>query len=533
MRSSRVPQALTCGLVALLVAACTGDPEPPVPAPDQDPPPLPTDFEGEAPPGIEGGVLRHLHGDEAHVHAILDDPLGVRISPVGGAFLISSGGEDRHLLHDAATGAALWEGEARFRGFDTDSEGAPVLLMTDADDTPFVLGADGGTVWEPAEEGDLYLDGVAVRRPAEWTAEEPYGDFSVLDADGDELWSYTFEPEPEPGGEGEEGAEEEPADTDGGEDAETAEEDAETEAGEEADGDDPERFGVPVAVWGRTVLLDSGDSVLRAHSLDPEDAGEHLWSVAAADEELDLNGTAPVPVPQVLGVFTTPLPEDEGAEDEDGDEDEENGADGADGADDAADEEAPQTVLLRWARPEAPSVLSAHDAAEGELLWTLPEAGTNPVSRHFDEAGAPGLLYDGETGTLLLPQASGQATMVAVDLVEGEVRWGLEEDHGSISPAFAHAGLIYGDSRSNEDGEHQLVLDAETMDVVGDDLSAYVEAVTDTGHAILVQERQRFVYGPAPEDIEDEDAEDEDAGFEDSGDEDSTGSPEADPAADD
>lgn len=482
------------------------------------PPQIPTEFEGEAPPGIEGEVLRHLHGDDADVHDILDDPLGVRISPVGGAFLISSGGEDRHLLHDAATGAALWEGEARFRGFDTDSEGAPVLLMTDEDDTPFVLGADGETVWEPAEEGDLYLDGAAVRRPAEWTAEEPHGDFSVLDTDGDELWSYTFEPEPEPEPEeeGEEDTEEEPAD----EDAET---DEDAEAEEETDGDDPERFGVPVAVWGEAVLLDSGDSVLRAHSLDPDDAGEHLWSVAATDEELDLTGTAPIPVPQVLGVFTTPAPEeDDEAEAEV--EDEENGADGTD---DTVDEDAPRTVLLRWARPEAPSVLTAHDADDGEPLWTLPEAGTNPVSQHFDEAGAPGLLYDGDTGTLLLPQASGEATMVAVDLVEGEVRWGLEEEDGSISPAFAHAGLVYGDSRSNEDGEHQLVLDAETMDVVGDDLSAYVEAVTDTGHAILVQERQRFVYGPAPEDLEDEN-EDEDPEDEDPGDSESTESPEAD-----
>jgi hypothetical protein len=136
--------------VALLVAGCTGDPEPPVPAPDQDPPPIPTEFEGEAPPGIEGEVLRHLHGDDADVHDILDDPQGVRISPVGGAFLISSGGEDRHLLHDAATGETLWEGAARFRGFDTDSEGAAVLLMTVEADTPFVRGADGAPGWGPA-----------------------------------------------------------------------------------------------------------------------------------------------------------------------------------------------------------------------------------------------------------------------------------------------------------------------------------------------------------------------------------------------
>ncbi|WP_431868445.1 hypothetical protein [Nocardiopsis eucommiae] len=486
MRSSRVLQALTCGLAALLVAGCTGDPEPPAPAPEEEPPPIPTEFEGELPPGIEGEVLRPLHGEDAGSHDILDDPLGVRISPVGAAFLISSGGEDRHLLQDAATGDTLWEGEARFRGFDTDSGGETVLLMTDTDDTPFVLDAEGQRLWEPAEEGDLYLDGVAVRRPAEWSSEEPHGDFSVLDAEGAELWSYTFEPEPE--------------DTEP-EDAETDEDDDETAPEDtEASADDPERLGVPVAAWDDTVLLDSGDSVLRAHSLDPEDAGELLWSVAASDEELGLPATAPVPLPQILGVFPAPEPEDgaedEGAENEDEDEE------------DRADEDVPATILLRWAQPEAPSVLSAHDTVDGEPLWTLEEAGTNPVSQHFDEAGVPGLLYDSATGTLLLSQASGEATMVAVDLVRGEVRWGLEEDDGSISPAFAHGGLVYGDSRSNEDGDLQLVLDAQTMDVVGDELSAYVEAITDTGHAILVQDRQRFVVGPEPEDPEaDEDAE--------------------------
>ncbi|WP_017585872.1 hypothetical protein [Nocardiopsis ganjiahuensis] len=492
MRSSRVPQALTWGLVALLVAGCTGDPEPPEPAPEEEPSPVPTAFEGEVPPGIEGDVLRHLHGDDADVHDILDDPLGVRISPVGGAFLISSGGEDRHLLHDAATGDTLWEGGARFRGFDVDSEGDPVLLMAD-DDTPFVLGADGRTRWRPAEDGDVYLDGVAVRRPAEWSQEEPYGDYAVLDTEGDELWSYTFEPEDEPEEDGE--GEEEDSEPGGDEDEDTAE-------------DAPERFGVPVAAWGDTVLLDSGDSALNARSIGPDDAGEPLWSVSAADEELDLPATAPVPVPQILGVFATPVPE---AEETEGGEDAEDGEETEGSEDGTGGDEAPRTVLLRWAQPEAPSVLTAHDADDGEPLWALEEAGTNPVSQHYAEAGVPGVLYDADTATLLLPQASGEATMVAVDLVAGEVRWGLEEDAGSISPAFAHAGLVYGDSRSNEDGDRQLVLDAETMEVVGDDLSAYVEAITETGHAILVQDRQRFVFGPEPED---EDEGDEDTGTE-------------------
>ncbi|GAB3712048.1 outer membrane protein assembly factor BamB family protein [Nocardiopsis oceani] len=518
MRSTRVPQALTCGLAALLVVGCTGDPEPPEPGPEEEAAPVPTEFEGDLPPGIEGDALRYLHGDDAEVHEILDDPLGVRISPVGGSFLISSGGEDSHLLHDAATGEALWEGEARFRGFDVDSEGESVLLLADGEDNPFVLDSEGELLWEPAEPGDAYLDGVAVRRPAEWSAEEPDGEYAVLDTDGEELWSYTFESEPEDTDEDDEAADDEDTDDETGEGS--ADEGAEDEEGD----DRSERFGVPVAVWGDTLLLDPGDSTLHAHSLDPDSAGEYLWSVTVDDEELGLPATAPVPVPQVLGIFGTPVPEEDDAED--GDEEGDNGTADDEGTEEDEDAEDAQgaedregdseVVLLRWAQPEATSFLSGHDAVDGELLWTLEESGTNPVSPYFDEAGVPGSLYDSETGTLLLPQASGEATMAAVDLVEGEVRWGLEDEDDSLSPAFAHGGLVYGDARSNEDEDEdeQLVLDAETMDVVGDDLSAYVEAITDTGHAILVQDRQRFVIGPEPgTDTEDDPAdgsEDED-----------------------
>ncbi|MBR8741665.1 PQQ-binding-like beta-propeller repeat protein [Nocardiopsis sp. MG754419] len=474
MRSSRVPQALTCGLVALLVAGCTGDPETPAPPSDEESAPVPTEFEGEPPPGIEGEVLRHLHGDDAGVHEILDDPMGVRISPVGGAFLISSGGEDRHLLHDAATGDLLWEGEARFRGIDVDTAGDPVLALTDADDRPFVLDARGQTLWEPAQAGDLYLDGLAVRRPSDWSAEEPDGDYTVLDVDGEELWTYTLEPAED-------------------EDADPEEAPPEEDVDEDSEEDPVAPLGVPVAAWGETVLLDDGDSALHAYSVASDDAGEHLWSVSGEDDDLDVP-TSPTSVPQVLGLFETLDPDARESDDEDDEDTEENPDE------DVQEEEATRDVLmLRWARPEAPSTLSAHDVSDGDLLWTLREPGANPVAARFDDGGSTGGPYDTDTATLLLPQASGGAPMVAVDLVAGEIRWGLEEEAGAISPAFAHAGFVYGDTRSNEDGDRQLVLEAETMDVVAEDLDAYVEAVTDTGHAILVQGRQRFVYGPGPE----------------------------------
>ncbi|OOC55854.1 MULTISPECIES: PQQ-binding-like beta-propeller repeat protein [Nocardiopsis] len=498
MRSSRVPQALTCGLAVLLVAACTGDPELPEPGPEEEPSPVPTVFDGEAPPGIEGEVLRYLHGDTADVHEILADPLGVRISPVGDALLISSGSEDRHLLHDAATGETLWEGEARFGGFDTDRDGERVLLMAEADGAPFVLDARGERLWEPAEKGDAYLDGLAVRRPGGWSSQEPHGAFSLLDPGGDELWSYEFEAPPGP--EAEEGSEE-------AEDTEPAG-DASEESGEGV-GEEPD-LGVPVAARDGLVLLASGGPTLHAYSVDPDAgadsdtdtdgaaAGDELWTVDGGDADLGLPTSAPVPAPQVIGFY--PLPGSEGGsapEEDPGEGGEDTGGDG----ETAAGEDG-EVLLLRWAQSETPSMLSAHDPETGDLLWTLEEPGANPVVGPFEPAGVAGSLYDDTTGTLLLPQAGGEAPVVAIDLAAGEVLWGLEEDAGAISPAFAFDGLVYGDSRASTGGDRQLVLDAVTMDVVEDEMPAYVEAVTESGHAVLVQGRQRFVYGPPPEDGE-------------------------------
>lgn len=489
MRRSRVPRALTCGLAVLLVAACTGDPEPPAPPPEEEPAPVPTAFEGQAPPGIEGEVLRYLHGDAADVHEIFADPLGVRISPVGDAFLVSSGGEDRHLLHDAATGESLWEGEARFDGFGTDREGERVLLMADADGRPFVLDSRGERLWEPAREGDAYLDGLAVRRPGGWSAEEPHGAFALFDDEGDPLWDYEFEAPPEPE---EDGASE----SGGGSGEPESDEDAEGSGAEEepAEPEEP-ALGVPVAARDDLVLLATGGSALHARSVGAETAGEELWTVDGEDEDLGLPTSAPVPAPQVIGFYTLPGAEPEpgsasASASEDAGDGEETGEDGADGE---------EVLLLRWTQSEAPSTLSAHDPDTGDLLWTLEEPGTNPVAEPFDPAGVAGSLYDGATGTLLLPQASGEAPVVAVDLAGGEVLWGLEEEAGSISPAFAFDGLVYGDSRASGGQDRQLVLDAVTMDVVEDELPAYVEAVTESGHAILVHDRQRFVYGPLPE----------------------------------
>lgn len=494
MRSSRVPQALTCGLVVLLMAGCTEESDPPEPPAEEEPAPLPTTFEGDPPPGVEGEVLRHLHGDDADVHEIFDDPMGVRISPVGGAFLISSGSEDRHLLHDAASGDTLWEGEARFRGFDLDVEGETVLALTDTDDRPFVLDARGQTLWEPETDGDRYLDGVAVRRPGEWSVEEPHGDYTVSNVDGEELWTYAFEP-----------VEEE--ETEEGEDTDAVDEDGDADEDGESDEEPSVPLGVPVTAWDDTVLLDDGESGLHAYSVAPDDAGEPSWSVNVDDEDLGIPVSAPVSVPQVLGVYPVADPDAEVTESEDARDEEDQEEDTEEGP----EREPTRDVLLtRWAQPEAPSTLSAHDITDGEVLWTLDEPGTNPVSAHFDEASAPGALYDADTSTLLLPQASGGATVIAVDLASGEVRWGLEEEAGAISPAFAHAGFVYGDARSNEDGDRQLVLEAESMDVAAEELGAYVEAVTETGHAILVQERQRFVYGPGPEDPEDDEPSPED-----------------------
>ncbi|RKS06212.1 putative pyrroloquinoline-quinone binding quinoprotein [Nocardiopsis sp. Huas11] len=546
MRSPGVPQAFTCGLVMLLVVGCTGDTEDPEPQPEDEPAPIPTEFEGDPPPGIEGELLRYLHGEGAEAPDILNDPMGVRISPVGAAFLISSDGEDRHLLHDAATGETLWEDEARFRGFAEDRDGERVMLMADTDDVPFVLDARGERVWSPEETGDTYLDGVVVRYPDEWSFDEPDGEYTVLDAGGDVLWEYEFthgDADEDETSE-EDAPEDEPSEDTGTEDEGT---DADTDSA-----DDEPGTGVPVAAREDLLLLSDGGAGLQARSLDPDSGseamGEELWAVSGHDEDLGLPASGPLPAPQVVGVYPAIEDPDEegdgdegdtGASDDASDSDSASGSDGsgsdadgegseesgeqsasdsASGSDADPDADSDQVVLLRWALAESPSTLSAHDADSGELLWTLREPGTNPVGRPFDPAGLTGSLHDAATGTLMLPQASGEATAIAVDTATGEVLWTLEDDDVSISLAFAHDGMFYGDIRTNDDQDEQLVLDALTMDTVSDELTSYVEAVTESGHAVLVQDRQRFVYGPPPQEGTD--------------DTDASADPEDDPSAD-
>lgn len=509
MRSSRVPSLVAGGLGALLCVSCTsgtGEPERPA---DVSPPPRPTDYTGEPPPGLSGEALRFLHGPGAEGHDILDDPQGVRISSVGDAFLISSGSDDRHLLQDAATGAALWEGEARLHAFGTDRGGAPVFVVRDGEGTTAVVDAVGETVWSGADEREVYLDGVVVRRPDGWSAEEPHGDFAVLDTSGERLWEYSFE--------------EESGDGEDGEDRGDASPEEAEEAGE---AENPRVLGVPVTAREDVLLLDSGTGLLQARAIGGKSAGELLWSVSGEEEDLRVRTSAPVALPQVIGVFDlseeeaapTPEPGDaepgdtepggagdaEAGDGTDGDGAEDDGGTGGEDAEDNKDNEdgtgRRDALLVRWTLPEAPSVLSAHDLHEGDLLWTLEEPGANPVVRGFPRAGVTGSVYDAATRTLLVPEASGSTRMIAVDLVGGEPRWAFESGaETSISPAFALEGLFYGDARGAGEDSGQIVLDAETKDVVDDDLPAYVEAVTDGGYAVLVQGRQRFVFGPPPE----------------------------------
>src|SRR5690625_4814810 len=193
MRTWRpAPLAAAAG-AALLVAgtACTPDEEPD--RPEDSPRPLPTAFEGEAPPGIGGQPLRYLHGPGGDGPAILDDEMGVRISSVGGAFLISSNSEARHLLLGAEDGETRWKGERHIRRFGVDADGSEVLVVDGRRGGAEVVGDDGGTVWRASNRREAFVGGAVVRRPADWSGEDPYGDYTVLDTDGDTVWDYTFE----------------------------------------------------------------------------------------------------------------------------------------------------------------------------------------------------------------------------------------------------------------------------------------------------------------------------------------------------
>ncbi|MFW5420662.1 hypothetical protein J0910_29015 [Nocardiopsis sp. CNT-189] len=486
MRTTRrsAPVLVAGAVLAASAGACTtgGD----EPAPDPSPAPLPTSFEGERPPGVGPEPVRYLHGPGGQAPGILGEPGGVRITAFGGSFLVSSNTEDRHMVQRASDGAVLWEGEARVDGFAPGPEpgGPPVLRTGGTGDAGGTVLDDGGEVlWEGGER-EVYLSGLVVRRPEGWTPDDPYGGFEVEDPDGERLWEYEFTepggaPEEAPGGGAEEGNGDTGPPPEGG-------------AG-------PGRHGVPVAAAGGAVLLDDGAGLLQARAAadapEGEDGapepGDLLWSFAGDDPELLGADTVPRPRPQVLGAYA--IPAEEG-----GDEASPEGAEASgDGAEDAPERDA---VLVRWSLPEEPSLLAMHDARTGEIAWTLPEPGANPAPGDFAPPDAAGDRFDAETGTLLLPQASGEVPLIAVDVADGEELWEFREDEAGLSPAFAAGGYVYGDARGADDADSaQVVLEAATMDVAAEGLDSYVEAVTDDGYAMVVRDRQRFVFAPGPD----------------------------------
>lgn len=451
----RAPLALVTGVgLVVSVAACTdGQSEEQA---DQSPRPLPTSYAAEPPPGVTGAPVRYLHGSGAESPEIFDDSGGVRIESLGDAFLVSSNSEGRHVLQRADDGETLWRGGQRVDGFGHDREGSEVLVLAEEGDgeaTTTVVDDEGETVWS-GDGGETYLDGLVVRRPEGWSAEEPYGDFTVLDTAGDGVWDFTFE---------------EPAEDTGN---------TESDGDGEDDAAEPDWMGVPVGARGDVLFLDDGSGLLQARDIG-EDTGELLWSVAGDDEELAGRSAVPRPRPQLVGTYELPT------------------GDGDDAADDGATRD---TVLVRWSISEDSSLLSLHDLESGELLWSLTEPGANPDDHDFSTERIPGTVYDSATRTLLLPQASGETPMIGVDLVEGEIRWEFEGDtERAITPALSLDGYVYGDSRDSDDGSSQVVLEAESKDIVAEDLAPYVEATTDEGHAVVVWDRQRFVFGPSDE----------------------------------
>ncbi|MDT0304441.1 hypothetical protein [Streptomonospora wellingtoniae] len=499
----RAPLAAAAG-VALLVAgtACTGEDEPD--RPDDSPRPLPTAFEGELPPGVGGEPLRHLHGPGAEGPSVLDDEMGVRISSVGDAFLISSNSEEHHVLLGAEDGETLWQGERHIQRYGSDSDGSPVLVVEGRDGGTRIIGDDGETLWQGSGGRDTFVGGSVVRRPAGWSADEPYGDYTVSIPGEGELWEYTFAAPPEGGGDGA-----------GSGNADDSAEDQTSAA------PDPDRNGVPVASRDGVLLLDDGAGLLQARGITDDDAGGLLWSIAGDDPELAGGTDVQRPRPQVVGDYEIPAeqggeggteeppdegspdapspPEGDGSPSPSGSAPADGGAETGGAAPEDETGEAPMrtAVLVRWTVPEEPSVLSLHDLHTGELLWSLSEPGANPSSDEFAPPPLPGALYEPRTGTVLLPQATGETPLIAVDLAAGEIRWRFEDEfEQSISPALAMGGYVYGDAGGGDGSGVQVVLDAMDKDVVAEGLGAYVEAVTREGYSIVVSDRQRFVFPP-------------------------------------
>ncbi|MFD0773728.1 hypothetical protein ACFQZ2_07280, partial [Streptomonospora algeriensis] len=191
----RAPLAAAAG-VALLVAgsACTPEDEPD--RPQDSPRPLPTAFESELPPGVGGEPLRHLHGPGGEGPNILGDDMGVRISSVGDAFLVSSNSEERHLLLSAEEGRTLWRGRRHIQRFGLDADGSQVLIADGPGGGTEVIGDDGETVWRGTGRRESFVGGAVVRRPADWSADDPHGDYTIRAPGGGRLWEYTFQAPP-------------------------------------------------------------------------------------------------------------------------------------------------------------------------------------------------------------------------------------------------------------------------------------------------------------------------------------------------
>ncbi len=449
----RAPLALVTGAGLVVSGVACADDQPTESDTESQSPP-PTSFDADLPPGLHGDPVRFLHGPESDSSDIFDDAGGVRVEPLGDAFLVSSNNAERHVLQRATDGETLWQGDQRVDRFGRDRDGSEVIVLTEDGggeaSTTEVVDDEGETVWT-GQGRATYLDGLVTQRPEGWSADEPYGDFTVRDTNDEELLDFTFE--------------EPPDDTDGADQAEN-----------DGAAPDPERMGVPVGARDDVLFLDDGAGLLQARDLG-DDEGELLWSIAGDDEELAGESAVPRPQPQLVGTYAVPARE---------------------GEDDAA--ETRDTVLVRWTTPEDPSVLAMHDLQSGDLRWSLTEPGANPGDNEFSTERIPGSVYDPTTQTLLLPQASGQTPMIGVDLVQGEIAWEFEGDtERAITPALSVGGYVYGDSRDTDDKTSQVALEADSKDIVAEDLGPYVEAVTDDGHAIVVWERQRFVFAPPEE----------------------------------
>ncbi|GAB3206747.1 hypothetical protein ACQEU5_10055 [Marinactinospora thermotolerans] len=460
----RTPLAPVTGLVLLFTAvACTDEP-PPEPA--GSPSAVPTSYTGAAPPGLGPSPVRVLHGPGSDGPDILDDPMGVRFQGVGGSFLISSNSEEHHVLQDALDGTALWEGEQRVERFTTDREGDDVFEVSARRDGRTVTGVvddSGARVWSGSDPRESYLNGWVVRRPEGWSSDDPHGRFSLLDLDGSTVWEFVFEPPADPEETPGSSTEEEP---------------------EEADAEDT---GVPVAAHGNVVFLDDGTGQVQARDLD--DGGALLWRASGTDPQIAGASAFPRPLPEFVGFYDLPLPE--------GDASAPGSASEAEATPTEGEEPPPRTtVLVRWGSDEDPSVLSLHDVHSGEIVWSLTEPGANPADGDFGPAFVPGTVHDTVTHTLLLPQGSGATPMIAVDLVSGRIRWTFDDEtERSISPAFALGGHVYGDARGAAE-DSQVVLGAADKEISGGGLTGYVEAVTDDGYALVVQDGQRFVFPP-------------------------------------